>query len=226
MQASVDDSLCVELGTNHAPLNCYLPVFIQLDDDACDQNKLVRFVDRDCSGGLDACNTTCPITMENFFDLLKQRHVLNNKGLIIAQVMNRDPHCPGKKMISYYDGISLLRVLFKRETGSVKHRYSEKSPYVPKNPLSNSPILGEVLFFFVDHESIVQLMTISSANNNQNINNNLENGDAKEESRAIEIPAKFIGTDYNFGASEKLRKTFVENSLQSDSSYVEGLSNL
>lgn len=99
---------------------------------------------------LDAVNTTCAITLDSFLEMLVQRarDPDNNsapmKGLVIGQVFTRDPHNPRKSMVSYYHAIPLLRILFKRDTQHVRHRYAENSPLVAKNPLTNSPISGEV----------------------------------------------------------------------------------
>jgi hypothetical protein len=195
------------------PLSLQESVRIELRSQEVDQDSHVEtYLHK-----IDAFTETCAISLETFLELMLHRGNAG-KGLIIAQVFTRDPQNPLKSMTSFYHATPLLRVIFKRERDNVKHRYSESHPLVARNPLTNSPITGEVRFYLVGHQSEEALSRALFSQNNEEKNNN--NTSRKD---TIDVPAMFIGTDYNFANSRAVRSKFIENCLEDELQLVESL---
>ncbi|KAJ3259585.1 hypothetical protein HK103_002139 [Boothiomyces macroporosus] len=88
-------------------------------------------------------------TLDTFADLC-QMHLdsepKNRKGFIIARVQTWDPKQPEKVFYSYYNAFHLNKILFQTQI-YLKQRYIHRLHVL--NPLTNSDIIGNVLYFHV-----------------------------------------------------------------------------
>jgi len=159
--------------------------------------------------------------------------------------MSRDKDRVEVTSTSYYDAYAINRLLFKQTGFDVVHRYHPAQPICVLNPLTQTPIMGEVKYYMVDPLPEQEGQSVepdsnhkhnnpnnnnsNPSNNNNNNNNNASNNSNNVNPHAQNAKvyeAHFIGTDYNFAFSEALRTKFIANVFEPQEDYVVEISNL
>jgi hypothetical protein len=140
------------------------------------------------------------------------------KSCIIAAVPTRDKEKVGFSTTSYYDAFAANRLLFKKiPIGSglladVVHRYHRSHPISVLNPLTNSPIIGEVKYYSLNpRPPLPGLLTNGTTN---------ATATGAVEITCVELDARFIGTDYNFAFSNEVRRRFVDAAFEPEDQLV------
>lgn len=88
-------------------------------------------------------------SLDTFNDLCKAHFAAeptNTKGFVIARVQTVDPKQPDKEFYSYYNAFHLNKTLFQTQI-YLKKRYIHRLHVL--NPLTNSDIIGNVLYYLV-----------------------------------------------------------------------------
>ena len=92
-----------------------------------------------------------------------------------------------------------MKIIFKKKDGEYVGRFHQKHPITAGNPLTNSRIVGEVLFFKVENPYL-------------SIEGEKEERYPKGKSLSLKgTKAEFIGSDFTFINSEPLRRTIFSN---------------
>jgi len=125
-------------------------VIVDCSEEDRSKSSVIVFEGNDRHGiqQIDAIHVTCTFSLDSMQEVIEQRRN-QGRNAIIAQVPTRDNNDVTRNSYDYYEAVPFLRLLFHRQGGIVSHRYNEKYPLVVRNPLTNSPIVGEVAFYII-----------------------------------------------------------------------------
>lgn len=121
-------------------------------------------------GRVDA-TARCPFTLDSIGVL-----VTRERGAVLAVM--ETPRQGQAAGCTVCEGVSLVKYLFQHCGNTIRHRYNREAPLVPRHPLTNAPLTGNVSLFRV-HDASTSV-----------------------------VQAHWIGTDAQVPTSEELRRHF------------------
>ena len=110
----------------------------------------------------------------------------------------------GKIVSNDFNVYTIIKLLFKKKNEEFIGRFHHLYPITAVNPLTNSRIIGEVLFFKIENPYL-------------KLPGSKEERYPKDQSLSLKgIKAEFIGSDYTFTHSDVLRRTILSNCIEAN----------
>ena len=158
----------------------------------------VLLYDGDQPAGNIAADEDDIFSLDSFAALLRVRQNMS-KPLIIARVPTRSKQSAHCIVYSSYEAVGLVRHIFRRIDDHVQHRYHRYQRTMPNNPLTNTPIVGEVKFYRCDAQ---------------------RNDDADASEFQQPIVATYIGSDYEFTYAQAFREQIAQSVIDGSPEHV------
>ena len=113
--------------------------------------------------------TTDSFSLDTFYELYTEA-VEANKKLLLAVVRTGSPDDVSRVFHSVYAAHAMNKLLFRRTPGSNRllSRYDPNRPIAARNPMTNTPIMGEVQYYLVGADLLPSPPPPSNDNHNHN----------------------------------------------------------